>query len=103
MYLSPFFALRRNQIGELSEITSLFDVPFTGYIDGIKHDDSLDAWAERRRPPISLFHLGQYQQNGTIIDPKGQPSRGDIDVDRSPLGLDHYTIDDSAAVLLLLK
>jgi dipeptidyl aminopeptidase/acylaminoacyl peptidase len=48
----------------ISDITKPFSIPFTGYIDAI--DDGGPAFtAETRRPPMSLFHCAQYQDNNT--------------------------------------
>ncbi|MBX3423724.1 MAG: hypothetical protein KF752_19375 [Pirellulaceae bacterium] len=93
--------LNLNVLGTLTDITQPFTVPFTAYIDAITEDR---FGAENRRPPLSQFHVNQYQRNffgsNGII---GGPSDGDDDLNRTNLNVDHYTIDDHNSVLDFLK
>jgi hypothetical protein len=97
------WALNENVIGNSFDITEPFTIPFTSYVDAVTN---LAAGAENRRPPLSAFHLNQYQIN-TIL--QGGPSSGDDDIDRSYLlnangqPITHFTIDDSPVVLGLVR
>lgn len=99
--------LNSNVLGPLTDITQPFTLAFTSYIDAITDDT---PFAENRRPPLSQFHVNQYQLNtgyeGFYLN--GGPSSGDDDLNRSFL-LDgtgqtvvHTTIDDHPSVLSLL-
>ncbi len=100
--------LNENVIGNEFDITQPFTVTLTGYIDAITNTT---IGAENRRPPLTDFHVNQYQQNtgigGAFLN--GGPSNGDDDLDRSNL-LDvngnpivHGTIDDNMTILSFLK
>lgn len=90
------WALNENVIGNRSDINLPFTVPFTSYVDAITN-----TWigAENRRPPLSQFHLNQYQRNLPL---RGGPSNADDELNRTNINVDHYTIDDHATVLELL-
>jgi Ca2+-binding RTX toxin-like protein len=102
------WALNENVIGNSFDITEPFSVPFTSYVDAITN---VTAAAENRRPPLSTFHLSQYQQNTGIAGGwlNGGASGADDDIDRSylldPAGLPvvHTTIDDAQVVLDLVR
>jgi hypothetical protein len=90
--------LHRNTVpGDLTDITNLFAVPYTAYIDAIT---SYTAGAENRRPLLSAFHCNQYQTNLPL---RGGPSGGNDDMDRTNLGVVHGTIDDHATVRRLVR
>ncbi len=100
--------LNENVIGNEFDITETFTVTLTGYIDAITNTT---MGAENRRPPLTDFHVNQYQQNtgigGGFLN--SGPSNGDDDLDRSNL-LDvngnpivHGTIDDNMTILDFLK
>lgn len=83
------------------EITKLFAVSFTSYIDARTH---FFGFQETRRPRLSKYHLNQYQttlppQGGPIADPEDP----DDEFDRSAPGMGHTRIDDDPTVLNLLK
>jgi len=87
----------------LNDITNPFSVPFTAYIDAIKDQDLVE---EDRRPPLSAFHVNQYQQNTGItgLYIRGGPTGGDDDIDVSYIpGVIHSNIDDQRIVLDFLK
>lgn len=94
-------------LGNRTDITQPFTLSFTSYIDSITNHTT---GTENRRPPLSQFHVNQYQLNtgyeGFYLN--GGPSSGDVDLNRSFL-LDgtgqtvvHTTIDDHPSVLSLL-
>ena len=51
---------------------------------------------------MARFHLGQYETRG-YRGVAGAPSGGDVDLDRTNLGVDHVTIDDNLRVLAHLQ
>jgi hypothetical protein len=73
---------------------------FTSYIDAVSNSNYFNPSEENRKPPGSLFHLNQYQENEFFT---GGLSSADEEVDRSTLGVDHGTIDDNSTVQGLLK
>lgn len=83
------------------ELFHPFEISFTGFIDAISQNWEVlpgTLGAVNTRPPGSLFHVSQYQRN--LVPPlRGAPSGGDDDIDRTSLGVNHITIDDSLIVL----
>jgi hypothetical protein len=79
------------------DIGNLFSVCVTGYIDAVALDGGK---AEGRRPPLTDFHVGQYTTNyiPDALWRGGTTSKGDDDIDRAYLGVNHYTIDDNDIV-----
>ena len=79
----------------LTDITALFTIPFTSYVDAITQDSTGIVNAENRRPPSSGFHLNLYQTNGPL---DGGPVVCEENVDVTPFawaaGITHLTIDD---------
>lgn len=82
------------------DITDPFAITLTGYIDAIEDGN---AYAERRRPPMSLYHCSQYQTVALGIGLAGAPSDSDDDIDREYLEVTHTTIDDHSVVLEFLS
>ncbi len=89
--------LNENVIGNLTDVTGAFAIPYTAYIDAIT---DYTTGAENRRPLLSVFHVNQYQRNSTL---KGGPAGGDDDIDRSYRGVNHGNIDDDPVVLDLMR
>ena len=59
------FRLNRNTIsGDLTDITLPFNVGFTAYVDAVT---ASTAGAENRRPPLSLFHLNQWEKTPILF------------------------------------
>jgi len=77
--------------------TSPYSVIFPSYIDAIGQPL---LGSVNLRPVGSVYHVNQYQQNSLIL--QGDSNNGNVDVDRSILGLTHTSIDDSPAVLGIL-
>jgi hypothetical protein len=103
--------LNLNVLGYHTDITQPFTLAFTSYIDAITDNTT---GAENRRPPLSQFHLNQYQRNFIIDWPPGDqfiggPSNGNEDLNRNDLTslanqpIRHTTIDDHPVVLGLLR
>ncbi len=94
--------LNENVIGNLTDVTGGFAIPYTAYIDAIT---DYTMGAENRRPLLSLFHVNQYQNNtgatGGFLN--GGPAGGDDDIDRSYRGVVHSNIDDDPVVLDLMR
>jgi len=91
-------------------LSNYYDLVFTGFIDAISQ---AGFWgfapgtfgSVNLRPYGSQFHVNQYQQNTSLNggNLNGANTQGDVDIDRSPLGVVHTTIDDSSSVLSLLE
>ncbi|PHS11497.1 MAG: hypothetical protein COA78_09695 [Blastopirellula sp.] len=92
--------LNENVIGNLTDITGTFTVPYTAYIDAVT---DWTGSPENRRPHLSLFHTNQYERNtwGNLPGlPHGGPAGGDDDIDRSYIvGINHFNIDDDPLIL----
>jgi hypothetical protein len=73
---------------------------FTSYVDAVSNSTFLNPFEENRRPPGSIFHYNQYQQNKL---PHGGLSSADIEVNHTSIGLTHDTIDDNGIVQGNLK
>ncbi len=93
-------AMYQATLGSSPGIHNPYSLELTAYVDGITDNDALpfdSAFvAERRTPVMSRFHLNQYQRNRPF---KGNTSGADREIDRSPLGVDHLSIDDDPAVI----
>jgi hypothetical protein len=83
------------------DITKIFAVSFTSYIDAVEHGG---VSAEVQRPKLSKFHLNQYQTFGLVQGgPISDPENPDEEHDRSAPGMTHTRVDDDPTVLNLLK
>ncbi len=85
----------------LNDITNPFSVPFTAYIDAIKRP-TLNTAAVEDRPPLSAFHVNQYETNSAIHGVSIPTSDIDDDVSLRP-NMDHFSIDDDAQVLGVIR
>ncbi len=95
--------------GAESQFNNEFSLVFTAYVDAVTDNDTpgdLTFIPERRRPVSTEFHINQYQTL-RISDPltalHGAPSRANREIDRTPLGVNHVTIDDHPTVLGEIK
>jgi hypothetical protein len=83
------------------DLSKLFAISFTSYIDAVEYNGILP---EVQRPPLSKYHLNQYQTFGA---PRGAATEGllgpDDEVNRTSPGMTHTRIDDDPVVLNLLK
>ncbi len=96
-------ALFENSTGERSDIVRDFSLDFTAYVDAVKDSDrgaDIQFVPEDRRPINTGYHLNQYQRTGFL---HGTLSNADRELDRTPLGVDHLTIDDHPSVLEEMK
>jgi hypothetical protein len=88
------------------KIQKPYNIVFTSYIDAVTNSNSINFFAENRKPLNTGFHLNQYQLN---ISPHGCsiPSSDD-NLNRSGLGVVHSadgatSIDENPIVMGLLK
>ena len=81
-----------------------FSLEYTAYVDAIRDEDSIpfdpSPLPESRRPIGTAYHVNQYQKRSLL---HGTTSRGDVELDRTGLGVDHMTIDDHPAVQNTIK
>ena len=79
-----------------------FDIPFTGYIDGIENDSDVDLDAETRLPIGSAYHVNYYQSHWSWWIWGDSVPGADVDVNVTSTGwgggLSHISITTHANV-----
>jgi|GEM_PF-2363406 len=77
-----------------------YELLFASYLDAVTNNRYSDVHPETRRPPGATFFLNQYQTNSWLRGaPIQDPQPSDLEYDRSPLGVDHGTIDEHPLVI----
>lgn len=79
-----------------------FDIPFTGYIDGIENDSDVDLDPETQLPTGSAYHVNYYQSHWSWWIWGGSVSGADVEVHVTETGwgggLSHISITTHANV-----